>query len=314
MGRRLRVAIAYLLGLFAAGILAYAAFAKAGDPALFAEQITAHRVTPPAWSPFIAYFFIAVELLAAAAFIAFIWPRLLFSATILMMVVFVVVTAIAWAQGNTEGCGCFGRLVERGPREVIVEDALVILSCTVGLLLLRDRRQRPPAGGWLFGGIRVRPWQWLIATPLVGLALVLTVFGRDLPIDPYVIGIDRGADLSNMALEGLRSPIDENRVLVALVGPDCERCSKGVAALKEVVARDLGVEVVAAHPGEARDAQRWRLKHLPNFPVAYATPRALRQYYRELPTVFLLHDGIVARAWWGRIPSADEVAAHVSPG
>ncbi len=308
-----RIPAAYLLGLLVAGILAVAAFSKAGDPALFAEQITAHGVTPPSWSPFIAYFFIAVELLAATGFLVFIWPRLVFCGTILMMLVFIVVTALAWSMGNTEGCGCFGRLVERGPQAVIIEDVIVILASLLALWLLRSPARERPFGRWLAGGVRVPARRWLIAAPLILAAGVLTVFGRALPIDSIVVGLKPGDDLSDLALSGLRFPLDEGWVLVALVGPDCPACDAGVPALKEAAAQAEDLRVVAAHPGVANDAQAWRLRHLPNFPVAYQTPRALRQYYRALPATFLLRDGVIQRVWWGRIPSAAEVIELARP-
>jgi uncharacterized membrane protein YphA (DoxX/SURF4 family)/thiol-disulfide isomerase/thioredoxin len=309
MGFKYRIPAAYVLGLFAAWILAVAAFAKAGDPGLFVDQITAHGVTPPSWSPVIAYFFIAVELLAAAGFLAFIWPRLVLCGTILMMLVFIVVTALAWSMGNTESCGCFGRLVERGPEAVIIEDTVVILASALALWLLRSAPRERSLGRWLVGGVHVRAWRWVIAVPLILVAGGLTAFGRALPIDRLVVGIGPGDDLSNMALSGMRFSLDDGWALVALVGPDCPACDAGVPALKEATARAADLKIVAVHPGGAAEAQAWRMRHLPSFPVAYQTPRVLRQYYRALPTTFLLHDGLLQHVWWGRIPAADELLA-----
>ena len=81
-----------------------------------------------------------------------------------------------------------------------------------------------------------------------------------------------------------------------------------MANLSEVVREKIGPQVLAAHPGTAGDAHRWRMKYLPNFPVASSSPRALRQYYRSLPVTFLLHEGLVQEVWWNRIPTAAEVA------
>ena len=266
-------------------------------------------MTPASWSPAIAYFFIAVELLAAAAFVAFVWPRLVFAGTILMMLGFIGVTAWAWLQGNTEGCGCFGRLLERGPQEVIIEDAIVIVLAIIGLHL---------TGGWHWHNPRAfctRPWQWCIAGPLVVLAVVLTIFGPALPLDEVVVGIGPGTDLSDMALQGVRFPLDEGLVLLALVGPDCPRCDAGIPALKQIASEGLVPHVLAAYPltpEERGAAQAWRLKHRPNFPIATGAARALRQYYRALPTTFLLRDGRVVKAWWDQIPAPEDVAAQIA--
>ncbi len=291
-----RIVVAYILGLFPAAVLAVAAFFKAGDPALFMEQITAHQVTPASWSPFLAYFFVGLELVTAAAFLAFVWPRLVFSGTILLMLGFIGVTAWAWAHGNAEECGCFGRMIDRGPQEVIVKDTLVIVASLIGLYLVR--------------GFRTRRWQWAVAAPLLAVALGLTVFGTALPLDALVVGIGPGSDLSDMAVEGAAGvPIDRGRVLLALVGPACPACDEGIPELKQVASAPDGPQVLAVFPGTRGEATAWRMKHLPNFPVGTSPERVLRQYYRALPAVFLLEDGIVQATWWHRVPEATEVLA-----
>lgn len=288
-----RVAIAYLLALYPAVVLIVAAFFKAGDPALFADQITAHRVTPAAWSPWLAYVLVGAELGLAAALIAFVWPRAAFGLTIFLMVFFIVVTAWAWLHGHAEGCGCFGRLVDRSPGAVILEDGIIVVTSIVGLLLTR--------------GVRTRAWQWIVFAALALPALGLTAFGRSLPLDGIIVGVRPGTSLANMALDGPAPPLEEGRVLLALVGSDCPACDGGVPQLKEAAARDDAPVVVAVHAGAAGAAQVWRLRHLPNFRVAWASEKVLRQYYRRLPVTFLLENGVVQRVWWDRIPRADEL-------
>ncbi|MCK4415143.1 MAG: hypothetical protein KAY32_16550 [Candidatus Eisenbacteria sp.] len=291
---RWRIGAAFVLGLYAAGVLAVAAFLKAGDPVLFAEQITAHQVTPASWSPFLAFFFVAAELALAAALIAFVWPRVLFALTILMMLGFIGITAWAWAHGNITDCGCFGRLIERGPQDVIIEDTIVIIAAAIGFFLI--------------GRFRARPRQWTLFAVLLIPVIVLTGFGTALPIDGLVVGIGPGTDLSGMAVEGVRPPIDEGPVLVALIGPDCEACDAGLPALKAIAGNSTGPRVAAVFSGKGNAAQAWRLRHLPNFPVGYASERVIRQYSRALPVTFLLRDGIVEAVWWNRIPKPGEVA------
>jgi len=285
--------LAYLLALLPALVLIAAAFFKAGDPALFADQITAHQVTPASWSPFLAYLFVAAELGLAAALLAFVWPRVVFSLTIFLMLFFIAVTAWAWAHGNAEGCGCFGRLVDRGPRAVIIQDAVIVATSVLGMLLAR--------------GFRTRAWQWAVLGVLLVPVIVLTGFGSTLPIDGVVVGIRAGKDLSNVAFEGPAPPFEEGRALLALVGPDCAACEAGVPALKQIAAADAAPRVLAVYAGKPGAAQLWRFKHLPNFPVVSASEKSMRQYYRRLPVTFLLENGIVRQVWWNRVPSAGEL-------
>jgi uncharacterized membrane protein YphA (DoxX/SURF4 family) len=293
MNRRGKIPLAYVLGLLVAAILVIAAFFKAGDPAMFADEISSHKVTPASWSPVLAYVFVAIELALAVAFLAFVWPRFLFASTILLMLGFIFVTAWAWAHGNAEGCACFGRLVDRGPLHVIIEDTLVVLASVAAIFLTR--------------GFVTRAWRWALFAILMVPVVALTGFGASLPLDGVVIGIHRGSDLSDMVLEGTRAPVDEGKVLITIIGPNCPACAEGLASLREIAAERMVPRVLGAYAGSAAEAQGWRLKHLPNFLIAHAPAKVLRQYYRRLPVTFLLEDGTVQEVWWNRVPTPDDV-------
>jgi hypothetical protein len=295
---RWRFTAAYMLALFCAGVLVVAAFFKAGDPALFAEQITGHHVTPASWSNWLAFFFIAAELLLGAALIAFLQPRAAFALTILMMLGFIGVTAWAWAHGDIRECGCFGRAIDRGPREVIIEDVVVIAAAALGI--------------WLINGARSAAWRQKFFAALLLPVIILLAFGTSLPLDRLVVGVGPGSDLSRMVVEDLPVPLEEGRVLVAIVGPDCPACDEGVTQLVRIAEDQLVPHVVGAYAGKPGPALAWRLKHQPNFPVGNAPERVLRQYYRRLPATFLLEDGIVRDVWWGRIPLPDDVRGAVA--
>jgi hypothetical protein len=293
MKPRLRLSIAYLIGLAIALLLAVAAFYKAGDPGLFAEQITAYRVTPASWSISLAYVFIAIELALAAALIAFVWPRFLFFGTILLMLGFIGVTTYAWSHGGTQGCGCFGRLVDRGPLHVIVEDGLIVLVSLLGLLWTR--------------GFRTRVWRWGLFAVLLIPVVALTGFGTTLPIDSIIVGVGRGSDLRALPIEDAHAPIDDGRVLLVLVSSDCAPCDASVPALREIADQREGLRVLAAFAGTGAAAQTWRMRHRPNFRVAHSPAKALRQYYRRLPVALLLEGGVVQEVWWGRVPTPAEL-------
>jgi thiol-disulfide isomerase/thioredoxin len=170
---------------------------------------------------------------------------------------------------------------------------LIVVTSIIGILLTRRAR--------------TRAWQWIVFAALALPALGLTAFGGSLPLDGIVVGIRPGTNLANMALDGPAPALEEGRVLLALVGPDCPACDGGVPNLKEIAARDGAPVVAAVYAGGAGAAQVWRLRHLPNFRVAWASERVLRRYYRKLPVTFLLENGVVRRVWWDRIPRPDEL-------
>jgi hypothetical protein len=294
---RIRSTLAYLLGLVPAGAFLLGGLIKGADPELFAEQITAHGLTPAAWSPWLAHLFIAAELLLALALLLQVRPVLALSLSALLLLFFMAVTAAAWALGNTEACGCFGRLADRGPGEVILEDLLFLLATVAAWRLLRGRPQRLSA------------WRRAAFGALAIGALFYTAAGRDLPLDAWATGLRPGADLSDLAVDGIRQPLDEGRVLLLIFD---ETTAPDRAMLQALRASADDLQVVLVLQGTAREAAAWRLKHLPPFPLGHASARVLRQYYRRLPVGFLLQDGRLVRAFWRRWPDPSELPAGPS--
>lgn len=290
---RTRWTIAWFLSLILGGMLFYAAFLKGLDPALFADQITEHKVSPASWSPFLAHFFIAIEMIVAFALALRLWPRLTHLGFIAMMVAFIGITAWAWAHGNSRECGCFGRAVSRGPKGVIIEDGIFIAISAVALFLWR--------------GSRTPRWS-LIATVILALpSLAFTAIGARLPADSLVTDVRAGTDFTDVPIEDLRTPQSEGSALMVLVQDGCAPCEAGIPALNDIAHERPDLNVFAVYAGSRQEAVQWRLRILPAFPVAHGSARAMRAYYRTLPAAFLLRDGKVVRAFWGRIPTLQEV-------
>jgi uncharacterized membrane protein YphA (DoxX/SURF4 family) len=290
-----RAAFGWLLGLAPAGVVLYAGVMKGLDPLLFAEQIAAHKVTPAAWSPALAYAFIAIELILGIALLLRLWPRWTHAAFNALMLGFIAVTAIAWGSGNARECGCFGRAAARGPQAVIIEDAaLILVSLTSMRLLWKTRTPLRSA---------------VVGIAFIPLALAFTALGARLPADSLVTGVRVGKDLSDMPIDDLRTPHTQGWSLLVLLDSDCAPCAEAVPRLTGLARERKDLAVAAVFSGTRQEAMAWRLKHLPGFPVAHASPRALRAYYRTFPTVFLLRDGRVVRAWWNRIPDGTEVTS-----
>jgi thiol-disulfide isomerase/thioredoxin len=297
MLRRIVLVLA-ALGLF--WIWGAASFLKALDPPSFAQQITLHYVSPASWSLPLAYVFIAVEAMLALALITFFKPRLAFLGSILLLLMFMGVTAIAWANGHTEGCGCFGKLAARHPREVLIEDSAFLLIAVMGFLAAK--------------GFATPRLSRVLFPALLPLAVLLPVAGPSLPGDRFVTTFNPGQDLSSLAADDLRVRLDDGPVLLVLLGDSCAVCDEGLPRLEETAAAPGAPPIAAVFAGTSqkemrKEARAWALTHVPPFAVASAPEKVLRQYYRKLPQTALLDNGIVRKVWRNRIPAWAEVQA-----
>lgn len=276
-----------------------ASFLKSLDPVAFAEQITLHGITPAAWGRGLAFFFIALETFLAVAHLTLFRPRLAFLGSGLLLLFFIGVTGLAWAQGNTEGCGCFGRLAARHPRSVIVEDAGFLALAAIGFLAARGR----PTGS--------RSRRAFAA--LVPLALLLPLLGPRIPADDLITDFKVGADMTDLAAEDLPGALNDGLVLLVLLGDPCPACVEGLDRLNDIAGREGGPQVVAIFAGDRPRARAWALEHVPAFAVASAPERVLRQYYRALPRVALLREGRIVKVWRNRIPGWEQVGPLLTP-
>jgi thiol-disulfide isomerase/thioredoxin len=291
-----------LFSLALAWIWGSASFLKALDPPAFADQITLHYVSPAAWSPALAYFFIAVEAALAMALVTFFRPRLAFLGSIVLLLTFIVVTAVAWANGHTEGCGCFGKLAARHPREVLAEDTGFLAIAVIGFIVAR--------------GFETSRVSKRLLPALLPLAVLLPVLGPSLPGDRLVTTFNPGEDLSNLAADDLRVRLDQGPVLLVLLGDSCKACDEGLPRLEEIASTPGAPPIAAVFAGTSqkearREARAWALTHVPPFAVASAPVKVLRQYYRRLPETALLVNGVVTKVWRNRIPGWNDLRGHL---
>lgn len=293
---RTSVAIGALASAALGGVFVVAGVLKAADPQLFAEQIRGYRMVPDSLSLPMAYGFIVIELFLGIAAILQIARKRVVLSILSLLVVFIVATAWAWAHGNAEQCGCFGRAAARGPQSVILEDLLFLLLGVVALFC-------PDFTAWS----KARRIAFAVLVPfLVSMPLWMPTAA----IDAWVTPIKPGANLQSMAVDGLRTPIAEGRTLLALFGPDCEACDRSIPVLDRIAGSEGAPKVAAVFAGTNQARRAYVLEHVPAFPVGYSPEKALRQYYRRLPVFILMNEGIVERAWWVDPPDPAEVAAQ----
>ena len=287
-----------LASLFLGGMWIYAAALKSADPDLFVQQIQGYGLFP-SLAGLAAPVFLWAELILGFTLILRILPRWSLLGTAALLLLFIGVTAYAWSQGRTEDCGCFGRLGHRPPQAVLVEDAIYLLLAA-GAFLVSPWRTRG----------RVR---WIIAIALVPLALAAPWITPRLPIDSLVTGIKPGYNIERLAADDLKVDLGEGDYLIALLGESCPPCVAALAPLAELGQAAEAPPVIGVFAGDRARKRAWALEHVPAFPLAHATEKSLRQYYRRLPVFCLARDGKVTAIWWGHVPRPAEVLAKLPP-
>jgi uncharacterized membrane protein YphA (DoxX/SURF4 family) len=116
---------------FALGVLFLAAsLSKLGDLNDFANQVNHYRLAPVAWVNLIAMVTPWVELLTGLSLVLRVKPRAGAFVALVMMIVFTVAVAAAWARGLDFRCGCFGKAGAQsiGAKKFIENVALTLLA------------------------------------------------------------------------------------------------------------------------------------------------------------------------------------------
>ena len=284
--------LSLLAGIFLGGMLLYAAVIKAADTSLFIEQIRGYKIFP-ALAPVGAHVFLWVEFILGWMLVLWVAPRWSLLGFAGLMLFFVGVTAYAWSQGNASDCGCFGRMASRAPKEVILEDLAYVVLAAFAF--------------WKAPGVSSSRGRWMIYGLTLPLFLSLPWVESRLPVDSLVTPLRLGYNIENLAAEDLKVPLGDGRVFVAFLGDTCRPCVDALPMMAELTQRAGAPKVIGIFAGDRARKRAWALDQLPAFPLANATEKTLRQYYRSLPVFILLDEGVVRKIWWHRRPTADEV-------
>ena len=302
--RRLAVAGGLILG----AVLLFAAYAKAIDPAAFAEQIVAEGLSPVSLSFAVALFALALELALGSALILGVRRLWVLLPTALLVLFFLFLTGRAWwnaahGLGEAAACGCFGNLVDRTPAEAFWQDLLLMVPALILCFFARE------------GGVRP-PWRRLAAVAAItagGVAFAALAPG--LPLDDLatrlkpgvgVVEICTGAEDDRLCLDAIAGELETGTHLVVLTDLEDEALLAAMPRLNELALATDGATpwIVTAAPPEAVGAFRWT--QAPIFEVREAPPTLLRPLYRQLPRSFEVVDGRVTATWAGLPPSATD--------
>lgn len=288
-----------IAGVFLGAVLLVAVWAKALDPAAFAEQIRIEALDVLLSAQTIALIALALEAglgLALVMGVRHLWVLLPAS---LLVAFFVFLTGRAWwmsAHGlrEAEACGCFGNLVQRTPAEAFWQDLLLLVPALLLAFLGRERSVRFPA-------IRVA----VIALSTAAVALFAWK-APDLPLDDLATRLHPGVNIEEMCaggrdeavcLDTVAPELRQGEHLVILAKLEDPALEAAVDELNAYADRGGDLWLLSASPAEQHRAFFWRWG--PAFEVVEAPEPLLRPLYRRLPRTFRIRDGRVIETWAG---------------
>ena len=198
---RLRTLTVLACALLVGGVFIVAGTLKALDVDGFARDIALHKIIGPGLSAIAARILVPFEIAVGAAAIIGYRRRLALGLLGASLVVFIAATAWAWSQGNTEGCGCFGRFAARGPLTVIVEDVILLGACVLGIVL--DARGKGREASARIGQEAREPhgrWRAVAVGVLAAATSAFALASPYLPLDRVATALRPGVTLADLGL------------------------------------------------------------------------------------------------------------------
>jgi uncharacterized membrane protein YphA (DoxX/SURF4 family) len=286
-------------GVFLGLVLLVAVWAKALDPAAFAEQIRVEGLDVLLSAQAVALIALVLEAGLGLALVLGVRRLWVLVPAALLVAFFVFLTGRAWwlsAHGlrEAESCGCFGNLVQRTPAEAFWQDLLLLVPALLLAFVGRNRSGRFPTA-------RVA----VVAVATLAVALFAWK-SPELPLDDLATRLRPGVEIQDLCAGGGADPVCLSTVapdlktgshLVVMAKLDDPAFEKAVGSLNERADKGEAVWVLSTSPQEAQQAFFWRFG--PRFQIVETPEPLVRPLYRRLPRSFRVEDGKVTETWPG---------------
>jgi hypothetical protein len=281
-----------LLGL----VLVFSAWAKALDPAGFAELIVERGLMPSSLAFWGGVAVIAFEAALGACLVLNLRRPAVLVPAALLMLFFLALSAWTYFYPSKEAssCGCFGNLIASSPGQALARDAVLM-----GLALLAFAGLPRRAAG------RLRP----ALAALAGLAFgAFALAAPSLPLDNLATRLKPGITAASLRIDEVIPELQDGTRLVLLLDRADEQTRGEIARVNEQLALARPDAVFGlARPDDAL-ANEFQWTAGPAFEVRDAPQSMLKPFYRRLPRAFLVENGEIVKVWEG-IPGNDVLVA-----
>ncbi|HRC84353.1 MAG TPA: DoxX family membrane protein [Thermoanaerobaculia bacterium] len=296
--------LGYLGGLVLGAVLLVAAWAKLLDPEGFADQIRRQGLDFLLPASAVAMVALALEIGLGVALVLGLRRRWVLVAAALLVAFFLFLTGRDWwreAHGllpADAGCGCFGNLVDRTPKEAFWQDLGLLVP---GLLLAFLGRPRGPLPRWRAVAT--------LALTVAGLAFAWQA--PHLPLDDWATRLKPGSRLDHLCAGGEHDRVcldyvlagaEKGDHLVVLANLDDPAFAAAVPKLNDLFSRSEGPALIAIAATTPEVLQRfyWSVGNL--FEIREAPLGLVKPLARRLPRSFLVRDGVVVETYSGLPP------------
>ncbi len=290
--------VGYLAAFILGAVLLIAAFAKGLDPALFADGLGKLGFVPQSLTTYAALGAVAFEAALGLALVLNIRTKPVLAITLLTFVFFtaVVIREMYLPASEQSSCGCFGNLVERTPRQALIEDLIFVVLSLVAFVGRRAPVAGAPAPRWHVPAIgfgAAAGLAFCLASPHLPLDNLATRLKPGISIEAVKVG--------DQALDNRFPEAQVGRHLILLL--DRSRDDEATKQAMERVNRILvNVDTVATHVwGLAEEneelAGQFFWVAAPTFEIRSVPLALLRPMYRTLPRAALIVDKQVIKVW-----------------
>ncbi len=297
----------YLIGLLGsvglAVVLGFSVWAKALDPAGFAEQMVRDFGFGTGLAWLTAIFVIGLE--AAFAFgLLGARRRLLLAGSTLLMIGFAGLAAFQYffPPEDPSSCGCFGNLVLQSPLQHMIVNVLFCVLAGLSWLAL-DRSRTFPL------------WRWLVPGAGFVLGVALALAAPSLPVDHLATQLTPSREVADLRIDEIIPELQEGRHLVLLIDRADEQTCTDVGRVNELLAMVPGAATavwgLAEESPELESQFFWQCS--PYFEVRGAPWGVLKPLYRTMPRSFLVEDGTITGVW-NEVPSEAALTAFADEG
>jgi uncharacterized membrane protein YphA (DoxX/SURF4 family) len=301
-------------------VLLVAVWAKAVDPASFAEQIRTEKLDFVLSAPAIALLALALETGLGLALLLGVRRNWVLVPATLLVAFFLFLTGRSWwlsAHGlrdEAASCGCFGNLVQRTPAEAFWQDLLLLVPPLLLAFVGRGSRERR---GPLFPPVRTA------VVALCTIAVVLFAWkAPELPLDNVATRLRPGVEVGDLCagsgkqavcLTTVAGGLAEGDNLVVMANLDDPALGAAVDALNAAARNPDGPKVWLLSAATPEQVTTFNFTMGPVFKLVETPPELLRPLYRRLPRAFRVKDGKVTETWPG-MPPLSQMAAGPSTG